>query len=366
MLATTRSARSLSAVALAAVGLVVAAPSSVAAPPTGFFYLAFEDRLPTVGTLSTDIVAYDYVGRRPAALRPRLRLLRNGSVVVETTSSSSWGSDAARTPALAVGDLLEVQDEVTGEVYAQARFNARPAFLQGTCGEVTELAGQRTGGSEISGVGAYDPAGGNDYGGPDATRIDATFEGDGPGTAFQVEFERPVRAGFRVWAEEQYPAADNASVRAFREQRVRSCDEPEPPAAPPIPTPPGAAPAPADRRAPLGTVRKPKDLSKRTIAQLARGATFTVLSDEAGTVDASTTLRTVRKGRTKRTPVGGLTQTVVAGKNAVRLTLSAADRRRIKAVAGSSSARLVFGFKIRDAAGNATTLPSVTLKVPRR
>lgn len=364
MIATTRRVRRLSAAAaLAFAGLVAAPHTSAAAPPPGFFYLSFQDRLPVVGYDRSDWIAYSYVGRRPAALRPRLRLIRNGTVIVETEGQAVWGDDGASAPDLVVGDLLQVQDATTGEVYAQATFDGRPAFNQGVCGAVTELAGLRTFGAEISGVGAYDPKGGaNAYGGPDETRIDATFEGDGPGDDFDVEFEKPVKAGFRIWAEQQYAVGDNASVRAFREQRVRACEEPPPTTPQPAPGPP----AKVDQRPPVGALTPPKHLSKRLLAEHLKGTMFTVLTDEPGMVDASVVLRTGRNPKAKRKTIGALTQSVKQGKNRVRIPVAAASRKTLKRAAGSPTARLVFTFTLRDAAGNVTVLPSVTLKVPRR
>jgi hypothetical protein len=328
---------------LLAVTLLCAAPA--AAPAATRMYVSTARAAD--GTASVSAYAVD--GTTQIFDTFQLDVVRGG-VVVATDTQPGF---VLLTPALEVGDELKLTDTTTPATRT-VTYTGRPTLVAPACGAAA-FSGTREEGSTVDVSSDGVP----------------TVQLFGAGTTFAGSFSRALTAGATVEAS-QARAIDPAftvfdavsavvgSACPVPETPKQTTTVPPPPAAPapaaPVPAPPVPAVVPApDTVAPVGraTVRAVKSPYR---ALLAGTFSSTVALSEAGTIR-----QTLAAGRT----VLGTATAAAArpGTYTLRIKLSKNGRRRLVKL---KTAKLTLTTVLRDAAGNARTLPArhVTVRRP--
>ncbi|MDQ8047227.1 MAG: hypothetical protein AAGC46_12650 [Solirubrobacteraceae bacterium] len=357
---------------LATLGLTatVATTTASAAAPTKWT-VSFNDYVPR----STQDAYPDYVyvqaadGTLPEGVHGTLRLDRNGSTIAR---GYGWSRSSGEVdlPDLQPGDVATFYDAISGTVYATATYDGRPAFDPATaCVGSKTFAGLRTGNALVTDLYAYRwaPRNSTPGYGSSSTRLIRTDINNGTlstlsGEAFTGTFERPLAAGAIVAASSTYLASPSLTVYASTERTVGGC--------PPPPAPQVVQSAPLkDTVAPKATITATtKHAKSLTLKKLASpGLSFSVTSNEAGTVTAVLNLSTPSKKKSKPAKVVSLstvTAPITAGKPlSVLLAVTKKQKKQI-AKAGRKSS-LVAHVTVTDAAGNVATLGDLTYKAPR-
>jgi hypothetical protein len=328
--------------------LSLTAPAAAAGAPR--WYVATDRAADGSATVS----GYAFDGLTQVTDGLTLAVVRGGAPV---GSDAATGFVQVAAAALVAGDSLVLTDTTTNVVRTVA-FAGQPTLTAPACG-TSAFAGTRADGTSVDvsapGVAPVSVFGaGSALGGTFARALTA-------GTTVKASMARVVDPAFTVFD------AVSVVVGACPEVlRTPPADVASPaPAAPaPAPTPtPVAAPAAAavaprapDTLAPAGRATL-RPLSARAVFRALRGGTFT---STVAVSEAATISQTLRSGRTVLATAAATTAS--ARTTTLRLTLSASGRRRL---AAARTTRLVLTTTLRDAAGNARTLPSRTLVAQR-
>lgn len=346
-----RTRRPLLATAAALVALA-AAPAGASAATA--WTINIKDGVPSDGRIGpTDSVSFT---EGPAKLidsaPPTVRVLRGSAVVAREYATNNFndGSGSLIAGSMLPGDVIQVLGTSSGEVYAQVTYDGRPAFGADACGGARSGSGAKAATSAITRAGAYSYVrGGPDYGDTGTNLVNARITSNGPSEAFAVSFDRPLQARSILWAEATW-SNDIAVVNTYTERRVVPC------------------PVPPDRTAPKAKLVKPKGMNRLRLSSFTKGLTFTITPDEAVNLRGRIELRT-GKGKRKRAVVVGTAKVSLEAKQArkVKIRVTSAGKRRLrKASKTRAGGRVAVVFTVADAAGNTTTLPSTTVKLPRK
>lgn len=350
---------------------VLAASTAALAAPTAHATNSNASK-PVTWTLSFE----DSVSRKPSDLRPdrasfersgglgltgqerpAARLVRAGSIIDLESGDDRDAYGGVSRPELLPGDILQVVDTRTGGLYAEAMFDGRPSLDANACTGAISATGLRSPNADVTGVGEY--ANVNNpwkYESDPSMSTTGLIPNAGPGV-FEVRFKRPLIAGHLVWAETTLVQSPSVTVTSYSERFVTAC--------PPPPIPPDTLP-PAGTAAPAAVAKSLKKLAKS-------GLTYRVSSGEAATVNAVLTLETTRKKGKKKAPkvtsliVGKTTVTVPAGGAIdVNVKIDPTMKGKVISAAKQKGSRLLLSTTLTDAAGNVSTLPTTTVKFPKK
>jgi hypothetical protein len=297
------------------------------------------------GTVSVSGYAFD--GTTQILDGFRLDLVRGG-MTVATDQAPSF---VALTPAtLEPGDQLVLTDVVTAATRT-ATFTGDPTLSAPACGAAA-FSGTRDEGSTV------------DVSANLGAESVPTVQRFGAGTTFSGSFVTPLSTGWVVQAAQAraidagFTVFDAVSAVVGGTCPVVGTTTPPAPVVPapaPVPAPepeapaaPAPAPAPvADTLAPVGraTIRTTPAAAYKAL--LAGTFTASVTVNEPGTIT-----QTLAAGKTVLAKASKAT--AKAGAVTLKLKLSASGRRRL---AKAVTTKLTLTTKVRDAAGNARTLP---------
>lgn len=350
---------------------VVAAPAHAAASPTRWL-LTFSHYVPRyAGEVNIDRVTFErYDGERPSISRQlTVKVLRAGGVISVSSGNAYWGGDLV-LPELRAGDTATLTDAVTGAVVSSGVFDGRPAIDAQTCAGRDTFSGLRTGATVIDDVVTYRWF--------HAKQPDGTYESPTSGwrrrgystgelttligDTFAGRFDAPLRKGAIVLSSGHREISPTLIVSSSVEQTVGACPAP---AAGTVTT--NVVPTLLrDLVAPKATlIAAPKagKLRKISVKKLrSPGLSFSVSSDETGSISATLQLRKSKKKPAK--VLGKASAPAVAGvATPIALKLAKGNQGKLKRL--PSSARLVAVIKVTDTAGNTTALPEISFKIPK-
>jgi hypothetical protein len=324
-----------------AVMVVCAAPAVASAAPRMYVSTA------RAADGTTSVSAYAFDGMTQITDTFQLDVVRGGGTVATDTQPGF----VLLTTALQVGDELKLTNTTTPATRT-VTYSGEPTLVAPTCGAAT-FSGTREDGStvDVSSAGL------------------STVQFFGAGTTYAGAFSKPLTTGAEVKAS-QARAIDPAftvfdAVTVAVGGTCPGAETPAPPVPVPVPapapapvvpvTPPVPGPAP-DAVAPAGRVAfpalKPVALYKALLAGTFKGK---VSMGEPGTI--------TQKLSAGKTVLGtGKVTAAKAGTYSLKVKLSKNGRRRLTKV---KTTKLTLTTVLRDAAGNANTLPAKHL-VARR
>jgi hypothetical protein len=293
---------------------------------------------------SASVSAYAFDGTTQV-LDPFQLDVRRGGVVVATDTQPGF---VVLAPALEAGDELVVTDTTTA-VTRTVVYTGEPTLVAPSCGTAA-FSGTRAEGSTVDVSAAGVPA--VQVFGPGTTFAGSLAQPLALGAVVQASQARVVDPAFTVFDAVSAVVGGTCPAPPETPKQTTSVVPPAPPApgpaAPAAPAPaPAVVPAPvADTVAPVGrvTVRTVKSVYKAL-----RAGTF---ASRVAVGEAATITQTLAAGRAV---VGtGRARAARAGTFTVRLKVSKSGRRRL---AQAATTRLTLTTVLRDAAGNARTLP---------
>lgn len=345
-----RSVRSSGAAAV--VVLALSASSAAAASGPTSWQAAFENDTPSVfNDQRSDSFWYDWNDGDSPTVPLIGRVERAGARIAEDKSANKNGVWIP-LPELLPGDLAVVTT-TDGTVVFSSAYDGTPSFDPTTCVGVTGFSGKRTPDAQVSEVKSFgwkmeDWGYGNT--GWSSTDKDPGIVTTLAGDVFGGSFSRPLTADRWLYATSKKVLSPALTIEQTQIRPVPACPPP---------------PVPADTTAPNGsaTALTKKQLKKLTMGRLfSKGLVLTVTSSEPATLTGQLSLRKSKKK--KPTSLGTVTQPMPGGVP-TGVVLKPAKKHKKKLKGLPSSARLVVNLSLKDAAGNSTPLPPVTLKIPK-
>ncbi|HWI70886.1 MAG TPA: hypothetical protein VNT55_02955 [Baekduia sp.] len=299
---------------------------------------------------SASVSAYAFDGVTQVMDTFRLDVVRSGGPVVATDTQPGF---VMVTPALEVGDELVLTDTTTSATRTVV-YTGQPALVAPACGAAS-FSGTREDGSTVDvssgGVATVQ------FFGAGTTFAGAFSHGLAAGATVKVSQARAIDPAFTVFDAVSAVVGDACPVAETPKQTTTvPAAAPAASAAAPAPVVPVVTPPVADTVAPAGraTVRTPLKSAYQALV----GGTF---SSAVAVSEPARITQTLAAGKTV---LGTGTATAAKpGTVTVRVKLSKNGRRRL---VRAKTITLVLTTVLRDAAGNARTLPARRFVVKRR